>query len=90
MEDKVTETILRDIFEKKVLPMLLERNLKYGDNNLTRRGVKGIALRTEDKCSRLWNREGVTDDNRDDIEEDLADIAGYGLMGLKYLLGGKL
>ncbi len=80
------EVIYRDI----VLPTLEERNHKYGDRNLTRRALKGIASRTEDKCARLWDRKEVlSEEGFKDTLNDFLDIAGYGLNGLRYLLLGR-
>ncbi|MFA5658908.1 MAG: hypothetical protein WC900_06450 [Oscillospiraceae bacterium] len=71
-----------------VMQLLLEKNRKYGDNNLTRHGHMGIIVRLSDKLSRLENLQGT--EHEEAIEDVYKDIAGYGILGLKLMKEGRL
>jgi len=80
-----------------VMQLLLEKNAKYGNDNLCQYGHLGIIVRLSDKLSRLENltKDGAKDvDEYDDliesIEDVYKDIAGYGILGLKLMREGKL
>jgi len=72
----------------EVMHLLLEKNAKYGNNNLTKYGHTGILVRLSDKLSRLENMAGT--EHRESIEDVYKDIAGYGILGLKLMREGRL
>ena len=81
----------------EVMQLLLEKNRKYGDNNLTKFGHTGILVRLHDKLARLENLKNAGadsaqeyDDIRESIEDVYKDIAGYGIIGLKLMREGRL
>ncbi|MCK9327779.1 MAG: hypothetical protein M0P69_19950 [Bacteroidales bacterium] len=81
----------------EVMHLLLEKNAKYGNNNLTKYGHTGILVRLSDKLSRLENMaesgaKNVNEYNklRESIEDVYKDIAGYGILGLKLMREGRL
>ena len=81
----------------EVMQLLLEKNAKYGNNNLTKYGHTGILVRLSDKLSRLENMSEAGaknvkeyDELRESIEDVYKDIAGYGILGLKLMREGKL
>ncbi len=87
---------IRDV-TAEVVQLLLEKNKKYGDNNLTKFGHTGILVRLHDKLARLENLKiaGADsaqeyDDTRESIEDVYKDIAGYGILGLKLMREGRL
>ena len=81
----------------EVMHLLLEKNAKYGNNNLTKYGHTGILVRLSDKLSRLENMSEAGaknvkeyDELRESIEDVYKDIAGYGILGLKLMREGRL
>ena len=81
----------------EVMHLLLEKNAKYGNNNLTKYGHTGILVRLSDKLSRLENMSEAGaknvneyDELRESIEDVYKDIAGYGILGLKLMREGKI
>jgi len=81
----------------EVMHLLLEKNAKYGNNNLAKYGHTGILVRLSDKLSRLENMaesgaKNVNEYNklRESIEDVYKDIAGYGILGLKLMREGRL
>ena len=85
-EPSATERI-RDV-TAEVMQLLLEKNRKYGDNNLCKHGHLGIIVRLSDKLSRLENLRGT--EHEEAIEDVYKDIAGYGILGLKLMRENKL
>jgi hypothetical protein len=81
----------------EVMHLLLEKNAKYGNSNLTKYGHMGILVRLSDKLARLENLSEAGAKNvkeydklRESIEDVYKDIAGYGILGLKLMREGRL
>jgi len=72
---------IRRLAEKNA-NLIVSKNTDYGSDNLMRTGLPGIAVRLQDKVSRLRNltRDGVNI-NHESIADTLADISNYGLIG---------
>jgi len=80
-----------------VMHLLLEKNAKYGNNNLTKYGHTGILVRLSDKLARLENLSEAGAKNvkeydklRESIEDVYKDIAGYGINGYRLMREGKI
>lgn len=65
--------------------VMIERQLKYGPENILDCGKAGIAVRMSDKAARLRNAwlngrgTGATDES---VEDTLIDAANYAVIGL--------
>ena len=80
-----------------VMKLLLEKNAKYGNNNLTKYGHTGIIVRLSDKLARLENLSEAGaknvkeyDNLRESIEDVYKDIAGYGINGYRLMKEGRI
>lgn len=72
----------------EILDLLIEKNEKYGDENLTQHGHSGIMVRLSDKLSRL---ESLKDSEHTEALEDVyKDIAGYAINGLRLMREGRI
>ena len=68
--------------------VMIERQLKYGPENILDCGKAGIAVRMSDKAARLrhaWLNGKGTDATDESVEDTLIDAANYAIIGL--LLG---
>ena len=80
-----------------VLELVLDKNRRYGNDNLTTHGHLGIIVRVSDKLARIKNMSKADEKNKEEyekarrkMERDYMDIAGYGILGLKLMREGKL
>ena len=80
------------------LQMLLnEKHQKYGNTPINKTGLMGIITKLDIKIERLRTLEAsvmtiednpdMEDEWREDVQEQLIDIAGYGVLGLMWLKG---
>jgi hypothetical protein len=71
--------------------LLVRKNHDYGSDNLVKTGVYGIAVRLQDKISRLLNLLDPAkggEPNFESVDDTLGDIANYGLLGQLMRRGG--
>lgn len=77
------------VWQDKIRPILINRQRKYGEKNISDTGLTGIVVRSSDKTARLRNlvlgNGADTDD--ESIEDTLTDQVGYGIIGLMWLRG---
>lgn len=74
------------------LALLKRKNSDYGNNNILTTGIYGVGVRLQDKIARLLNlTKGnvVPEVKGESVEDTLADISNYGLIG-RLLLEGQL
>lgn len=65
--------------------VMIERQLKYGSNNILDCGRAGIAVRLSDKAARLrhaWLDGRGADAPDESVEDTLIDAANYAVIGL--------
>ena len=70
--------------------ILNQKNLAYGDSftkSVDKFGKTVIAVRLSDKFNRVCNliKRGELKENDESLEDTLLDLAGYSILGLKYL-----
>lgn len=70
--------------------VLNQKNLAYGDSftkSVDKFGKTVIAVRLSDKFNRICNliKRGELKENDESLEDTLLDMAGYSILGLKYL-----
>ena len=70
--------------------ILNQKNLAYGDSftkSVDKFGKTVIAVRLSDKFNRICNliKRGEDKENDESLEDTLLDMAGYAILGLKYL-----
>lgn len=70
--------------------VLNQKNLAYGDSftkSVDKFGKTVIAVRLSDKFNRVCNliKRGELKENDESLEDTLLDLAGYSILGLKYL-----
>lgn len=66
-----------------VIDIVIKKNADYGDNNLLRDGLLGVAIRLGDKVERIKNlclNEAEVDES---IDDTLRDIIGYALNSIR-------
>jgi len=67
------------------------KNKRYGDLNLTKRGIGGINYRIEDKLARIESAEKIdTGGSYEIIVQAYFDIAGYCINAIRLLVEGKI
>lgn len=69
---------------------LQEKNLAYGDSftkTMDNWGLEALGIRLSDKLSRIASlvKQGKLKENDESLEDTLLDLAGYAVLGLKYL-----
>lgn len=64
--------------------VMIERQRKYGPNNINRHGEGGIVVRLDDKIERLMNQMEFEDDSR---EDGWIDVCNYALIAQMLLKG---
>ena len=64
--------------------VMIERQRKYGPNNITRHGEQGIVVRLDDKIERLMNQMEFADDTH---EDGWIDVCNYALIAQMLLRG---
>lgn len=64
---------------------LVRRHKKYGKGNIAKHGLRGIAVRLDDKMARLEH--GLEDHADESVLDTLEDIAGYGVIALMWERG---
>lgn len=71
--------------------LLIRKNTDYGNSNLTRAGLPGIATRLLDKVSRLNTlaQSGAEAQVDESLQDTLRDISNYGILG-RMLLNNQL
>lgn len=77
-------------FTDQLAETLLEKNQAYGDSfteSVDKFGKTVIAVRLSDKFNRICNliKRGEIKENDESLEDTLLDMAGYSILGLKYL-----
>lgn len=67
-----------------LLSMLVRKQRGYGPHNITKFGMRGVAVRLSDKVERLANLMAQDRDGNDDeaLMDTLIDMAGYCVVGL--------
>ena len=70
--------------------VLNQKNLAYGDSftkSVDKFGKTVIAVRLSDKFNRICNliQRGELKENDESLEDTLLDLAGYSILGLKWL-----
>lgn len=70
--------------------ILNQKNLAYGDNfskSLDEDGLLVLKIRLGDKFNRVSSliKRGELKENDESLEDTLLDLAGYSILGLKYL-----
>ncbi len=75
----------------KVQQLLNKKHRKYGNKPITKTGLMGIITKLDIKLERIRHLEAdetlARDEWKEETEEQLIDIAGYGLLGLMWLHG---
>lgn len=68
---------------------LIEKNKRYGRENIAKFGEKGILVRSSDKVERLiqmiWN--SIPDTKDETIDDTWKDLVGYGIIGILWRNG---
>lgn len=77
-------------YTDKLAATLQEKNQAYGDSfteSVDKFGKTVIAVRLSDKFNRICNllKRGELKKNDESLEDTLLDMAGYSILGLKYL-----
>lgn len=78
------------LYTDKLAATLQEKNQAYGDSfteSVDKFGKTVIAVRLSDKFNRICNliKRGELKENDESLEDTLLDMAGYAILGLKYL-----
>lgn len=78
------------LYTDKLAATLQEKNQAYGDSfteSVDKFGKTVIAVRLSDKFNRICNliNRGELKENDESLEDTLLDMAGYSILGLKYL-----
>ena len=79
MSNPLTFEDALEIAWHRIRNTLIERQRKYGVENISRHGEFGVLVRLDDKLARLGNQEEHHDESREDT---WVDVAGYGIIGL--------
>jgi hypothetical protein len=66
----------------EVVETLLAKREDYGTQNIAITGGYGLAVRLQDKVSRLLNLEGGETPNFESLDDTYRDIIGYAMIGL--------
>lgn len=89
---EMSEAYVRSSLEAtadEVVDLLMDKRADYGTTNIAITGLYGVAVRLQDKVSRLLNLlASGQEPNNESIEDTFRDIAGYGLIGLRSELWG--
>lgn len=77
-------------FTDQLAETLLEKNQAYGDSftkSLDEDGLLVLKIRLGDKFNRISEliKNGKFKENDESLEDTLLDLAGYSILGLKYL-----
>ena len=77
-------------YTDKLAATLQEKNQAYGDSfteSVDKFGKTVIAVRLSDKFNRICNliKRGELKENDESLEDTLLDMAGYSILGLKWL-----
>lgn len=77
-------------YTDKLAATLQEKNQAYGDSfteSVDKFGKTVIAVRLSDKFNRICNliKRDELKENDESLEDTLLDMAGYSILGLKYL-----
>ena len=77
-------------YTDKLAGTLYSKNQAYGDSftaSVDKFGKTVIAVRLSDKFNRICNliKRGELKENDESLEDTLLDMAGYSILGLKYL-----
>lgn len=77
-------------YTDKLAETLSEKNIAYGDSfsqSVDDYGLKVIGIRLSDKYNRIKHlvNTGELKENDESLEDTLLDMAGYSILGLKYL-----
>lgn len=77
-------------YTDKLAAILQAKNDAYGDlftKSVDKFGKTVIAVRLSDKFNRICNliKRGEIKENDESLEDTLLDMAGYSILGLKYL-----
>lgn len=78
------------LYTDKLAATLQEKNQAYGDSfteSVDKFGKTVIAVRLSDKFNRICNliKRGELKENDESLEDTRLDMAGYSILGLKYL-----
>ena len=87
---KLRETNPFLTYTDKLAGTLYSKNQAYGDSfteSVDKFGKTVIAVRLSDKFNRICNliKRGELKENDESLEDTLLDLAGYSILGLKYL-----
>lgn len=77
-------------YTNQLADVLNQKNQAYGDSftkSVDKFGKTVIAVRLSDKFNRICNliKRGELKENDESLEDTLLDLAGYSILGLKYL-----
>jgi len=61
--------------------VLISKRRDYGPGNIPRHGEFGVAVRADDKLSRITNLLKTNKPNNEAIEDSWQDLAGYAIIG---------
>src|SRR5690606_41516800 len=79
---EMSEAYVRSSLEAtadEVVDLLMDKRADYGTTNIAITGLYGVAVRLQDKVSRLLNLlASGQEPNNESIEDTFRDIAGYG------------
>lgn len=74
--------------------VMVSKQRDYGPRNILNCGVKGVAVRANDKMARLLNLYGISDGSfltkeakNESIEDSWVDLANYGIIALMLTRG---
>lgn len=67
-----------------VVALVVEKQIRYGRDNIATTGMLGIAVRLVDKAARLYHLAAhpEVDPGGESLMDTLRDTVGYGLIGL--------
>lgn len=69
----------------KARAIMIRRHKKYGPKNIAKKLLPGVVTRLEDKLARLdvaVNADEPEDFDDETVEDTLADVANYGIIGM--------
>jgi hypothetical protein len=69
----------------EIAELMKDRHKKYGNSNISKRGIPGILVRLDDKLARIDN--GDMDYADESYRDAWIDVVGYGLIALMWLDG---
>lgn len=89
LKDSITDNHFKD-YTDRLAETLKEKNTAYGDAftaSVDEDGLLALKIRLGDKLNRVSSliKKGELKENDESLEDTLLDLAGYSILGLKYL-----